>query len=285
LRELGARERRALFTLVEDNAHPIARCLHEQLLASGAAEPLPGTVIEEIGQGVAISADGVEWRLGRAEWALSAAHRSAHPFVDEQTMAESFLARDGEPVAIFQFEESARSDAVAELASLQKRNLNVYVLSGDRRHKVERLVAGLRLPAGSAVAEMSPHEKAEWITNNGSDEVMMLGDGANDSLAFDRALCRGTPVVHRGVLAEKADFYYLGRGIEGIRALFEVNDCRLRTHRALMIFSISYNAVAVGLAIAGTMNPLLAAILMPGSSLASLAIVGLGMQAAAGKVK
>ena len=64
-----------------------------------------------------------------------------------------------------------------------------------------------------------------------------------------------------------------------------MNDCRLRTHRALMIFSISYNAVAVGRAIAGTMNPLLAAILMPGSSLASLAIVGLGMQAAAGKVK
>ena len=48
----------------------------------------------------------------------------------------------------------------------------------------------------------------------------MLGDGVNDSLAFERAMCRGTPVIHRGALEQKADFYYLGRGIGGIRALF-----------------------------------------------------------------
>src|SRR5207249_506998 len=92
------------------------------------------------------------------------------------------------------------------------------------------------------------------------------------------ALCRGTPVVHRGVLEKKADFYYLGQGIDGIRALFEINRVRLRTQRAILIFSIAYNLFAVGLAVIGKINPLVAAVLMPINSLLTLAIVIGGMR-------
>jgi Cu2+-exporting ATPase len=101
----------------------------------------------------------------------------------------------------------------------------------------------------------------------------MLGDGANDSLAFDVAFARGTPVIHRGVLERKADFYYLGRGIDGLRRMFEINDARRRTQAWLLGFSILYNLLAVGLAVVGRVNPLLAAVLMPVSSLLTLAII------------
>ncbi|MEO6567994.1 MAG: hypothetical protein ABIO94_04465 [Opitutaceae bacterium] len=106
----------------------------------------------------------------------------------------------------------------------------------------------------------------------------MLGDGANGSLAFDRALCRGTPVIQGGVLQNKADFYYLGQGIGGIRTLFEVNFIRRRTHGTILAFSIVYNLCAVGLAAAGRVNPLIAATLMPINSLLTLAIVTWGMR-------
>ncbi len=108
----------------------------------------------------------------------------------------------------------------------------------------------------------------------------MLGDGANDSLAFDQALCRGTPVIHRGHLGQKADFYYLGRGIAGLRALFVVNGVRRRSQRTILIFSVAYNVLAVGLAVAGHMNPLVAAVLMPANSLITLALVTGGMRPA-----
>ena len=93
------------------------------------------------------------------------------------------------------------------------------------------------------------------------------------------AFARGTPVIHRAVLAGKADFYYLGRGIVGIRRLFEVNAARRRTQAWLLAFSVAYNLLAVGLAAAGWMSPLLAAILMPVSSLVTLGIVAVGMKA------
>ena len=54
----------------------------------------------------------------------------------------------------------------------------------------------------------------------------------------------------------------------------------MRTQTALLVFSVVYNLMAVGMAVAGHMNPLVAAVIMPVSSLASLAIVGVGMRSA-----
>ena len=71
-----------------------------------------------------------------------------------------------------------------------------------------------------------------------------------------------------------------GLGIGGIRALFAVNTLRRRTQRTILIFSIVYNLLAVGLAVAGLMNPLIAAILMPLNSLLTLALVTGGMRRA-----
>jgi len=183
-------------------------------------------------------------------------------------------------LARFVFADAARADARVELAALGQRGLGLAVLSGDRCEKVAAMAVELGLEARWARGGLAPGEKAAWLDENGGDAALMLGDGANDSLAFDRALCRGTPAVQRGVLAAKADFYYLGRGIGGVRALLEVNDARRRTQAALLVFMIAYNLAAVGLAASGHMNPLFAAVLMPLSSLATLVIVWMGLRRA-----
>jgi Cu2+-exporting ATPase len=272
LARLNTDARAALFTLVSDNLHPVGRCLHEQLLMTGGILPLSGEVTEVVGYGVALETGGHRWTLGRAGWSGSAAQASS------DTEAGTELSCDGEVRARFYFAEKARLDAREEIAALCERDLDVSILSGDRREKVNTLAAELGLKPENVQSEFSPHDKADWVEKHGASDALMLGDGANDSLAFDQALCRGTPVIHRGLLAQKADFYYLGRGIGGIRSLFEVNDARRRTHAWLLVFSISYNLLAVGLAVTDHMNPLIAAILMPGSSLLSLAIVGQGMR-------
>ncbi|HEU5080049.1 MAG TPA: heavy metal translocating P-type ATPase metal-binding domain-containing protein [Opitutaceae bacterium] len=279
LQELNEAQRRALITLVRDTLHPVARSLHEALLERAVLEPLPVDGVREVvGQGVSLEHGGRIWKLGRADWAMSRA-----PFAsssDENN--EVCFACDGREIASFSFTESLRFDAIEELQALRRRGLTVSVLSGDKKSKVNDLVGRLGLDPQRAHAEMTPREKASWLEREGGVSSLILGDGANDSLAFDRALCRGTPVVHRGVLAEKADFYYLGRGIGGVRALFEIDDARRRTHNALLVFSVAYNLCAVGLAATGHMSPLLAAILMPVSSLATLGIVALGMRGVRG---
>jgi Cu2+-exporting ATPase len=190
------------------------------------------------------------------------------------------LACAGHVVAQFHLLDVARADARAELAALRARGLALGILSGDRAEKVAALAGELGLEPAQALGGLSPQAKADWLAAHGADHTLMLGDGANDSLAFDRALCRGTPVIHRGVLERKADFYYLGRGLGGLRALFEVEAIRRRTQLAILVFSVIYNLLAVGLAVAGHMNPLLAAVLMPVNSLLTLLIVTTGMRRA-----
>lgn len=265
--------RAALLRLVRDNPHPVSQALLEHLLSAGPA-PVGadwlGPVAEVIGQGV--EQDG--WSLGRPGWRTPPARAAGGAEHDTE------LACAGRLVARFRFADAARPDAPRELAALRRLGFAVGILSGDRPAKVTALAQELGLDLAEAAGGLTPEEKAARVSAGEPDRTLMLGDGANDSLAFAAAGCRGTPVIHRGVLEGKADFYYLGRGIGGIRALFETDRFRRRTHRVILVFSVAYNLLAVGLAVAGRMNPLLAAILMPVNSLATLGIVSLGMRPA-----
>ena len=275
LRGLEPEARAALHALVRDNPHPLSQALLESVLAEGTPEPLSGEVRETVGSGVEMG----EWSLGRAGWRTRRQAEVDHRLGDKPAeVGATVLARAGMSVAEFEFADTVRADARTEVAALRRRGLRVQILSGDRQEKVTALAAELGLAAECGIGELSPQEKAAWFTYARAEAALMLGDGANDSLAFDRALCRGTPVIHRGLLEQKADFYYLGRGISGIRELFEVDGVRRRTQRVILVFSVVYNLLAVGLAVAGKMNPLVAAILMPVNSLATLAIVTGGMR-------
>ena len=265
LRALDEPARAALHALVRENPHPISQCLLESLLAEGAPEPRAGKVAETIGYGVELG----PWSLGRGGW------RDARGEWNESVLAHAGVAQ-----ACFRFADTARPDARAELQALAQRGFESFILSGDRQEKVSAMAADLGLRTDHARGGLSPADKAVWLETHGAHNALMLGDGANDSLAFDHALCRGTPVIHRGVLERKADFYYLGRGIGGLRALFEIDAIRRRTQTAILVFSVAYNLLAVGLAVAGHMNPLVAAILMPVNSLLTLALVTGGMRRA-----
>lgn len=265
VRDLSPEALGILYTMVRDNPHPVSRALLEAVLTEGTPELGAGTIKETVGQGVAIG----QWSLGRAGWSDTGAE-------DGRTV----LAWGGGTVARFEFSDEARGDAKQEIEALRGDGFETFILSGDQTEKVAAMARSIGIPPDNAYGNQTPQGKAAWLREHGAEDALMLGDGANDSLAFDAARCRGTPVIHRGVLEQKADFYYLGKGLGGVRALFQVNTVRRQTQRFLLIFMIAYNAIAVSLAVAGLMNPLFAAVLMPLSSLATLAIVGVGMRRA-----
>ena len=123
---------------------------------------------------------------------------------------------------------------------------------------------------------LSPQEKARIVGLKDPGTTLFLGDGANDSLAFDAAFVTGTPVVDRSLLESKADFYALGSGMGYLTELFDAADARARGVRRAFAFALAYNLAVVALSASAGMNPLLAAVLMPLSSVISILLAATG---------
>jgi Cu2+-exporting ATPase len=273
LAALTSDERARLLLMVRDNLHPVSCCLRETLLAAGTHAPAPdtlrGELTEVVGLGLEFTLDETVWRLGRPGWLAKV-----------ETAHDCEFSKNGALLARFKFCEQVRPDAKEEVAALQKNGFGVHILSGDRPEKVAAMASQLGLDPDHCHGGMTPVEKADWVRAAQSEasvatggQTLMIGDGANDSLAFNESFCTGTPAIDRGLLEHKADFYFLGRGLSGLRHLLRAALLRRRIVWRVLSFAIAYNAVAISLCLLGLMSPLLASILMPASSLVSIAIV------------
>ena len=187
------------------------------------------------------------------------------------------LCHGGEPVARFRFEESLRPDAIAALGVLKKDH-RLIILSGDRPEKVAAAAAALGIPREDAHSALQPAEKEALVHELDKHDTLYLGDGANDSLAFNAAWVTGTPVVDRSLLESKSDFYFLGQSLRFLPLLLSLAHRRRAAVRTAFAFALIYNAAAITVSLLGHMNPLVAAIIMPLSSAISLGIVGLGLR-------
>ena len=260
----------ALYRMVVSNYHPVARALREALLSHHpkmtALDRPDDEIIEEvIGKGI-IWEDPKHnrWSLGTPEWSSKDSEIPAN--------VRSALRKNGNLVAAFEFVEDVRDEALTSIAALRKRGLNIAILSGDAPERVETIASQLQVAPEATIARSSPEEKAKWIERNAPGSALMLGDGANDRLAFEKAVCRGTPVVDHSILESSADFFFFGRSLRCLPNLFAIAAKRRHIIQVIFIFAVCYNAATIGLCLAGKMHPLLAAILMPLSSIATLVI-------------
>ncbi|MBX3247244.1 MAG: heavy metal translocating P-type ATPase metal-binding domain-containing protein [Myxococcales bacterium] len=250
-----------LASLAAASMHPksqaVARALEARAIIGSALD-----VCEVAGRGVSVSLLGVEHRLGAPSWAAEGAR------VDG---ADLVYAIGGRARAALRTEERLRPDAAAELAALADAGYETWILSGDDPRRVAALAAEVGVPAERALGGRDPDAKAAFVAAHDPDHTLMIGDGLNDSLAATTALCAGTPAIDRPFLASRSDFYFTTPGLGPILDALATAAELGRTVRALLAFAVAYNVVAVTIAWLGFMQPWLAAILMPASSIASLA--------------
>lgn len=275
IRDLSDDARLALARLTQGALHPVSRSLLECLGRDGQ-EMLRASdtvaVSDSPGFGRYFQDGDAGWSLGKPGW------RSQEP--TDSSVHDAELCRNGERVAKFAFRESLRADAIAALRILKTAGYRRVILSGDRPGKVALVAKLLALEAGDAYPALLPGEKEFIVRSLDHQDTLFLGDGANDSLAFDAAWTTGTPVVDRSLLEAKADFYFMGKSLRFLPGLLFLARDRRKVVRAAFAFAVAYNIGAVAVCVMGHMNPLLAAILMPASSVISLAVVTTGLSRA-----
>jgi Cu2+-exporting ATPase len=268
--QLDDTEALALAQMTRGSLHPMSRSLLETLGNRGQkllAQHGPGTPHELPGTGVTLSTHRGLWSLGKVGGSSLEKPAPTH----ENTASE--LRLDGHLRASFHFRESLRPGTLTMLRLLERRGLSLHLLSGDHPTKVNAMAHTLGLAAGQALGGLSPVDKATRVRALNRHDTLYVGDGANDSLAFDAALVTGTPVVDRSLLESKADFFMLGSGLEFLPRLLDTARTRAHAVHAVFGFSLLYNVGVVAFSMAGRMSPLAAAILMPLSSIICLLLV------------
>lgn len=234
--------------LERHSGHPIARAILREAVARGIPLPMGLEVHETAGEGIRGLVDGTAYALGRGG------------------PGEVVLRSGGEVVGIIELADVLRPDASQALGTLSAQGLRLALLTGDHAEVARRIggEAGLH----DIVAELSPQDKVAWIRAQQAQghKVLFAGDGLNDGPALaaaDAAVAMGTGaassvLVADGVVTEAA----LGPLVAGLHA---AREARIAVRHNLMRSAL-YNILAVGAAVAGLVNPLVAAVAMPLSS-------------------
>jgi P-type Cu2+ transporter len=178
------------------------------------------------------------------------------------------LTVDGERMAGWEFDDAVRPEAAHLIQQLKSRGLRIHMLSGDRQDRTENVarLLGIDHYAGGQL----PQDKASRVAALQSEGAVvgLLGDGVNDGPALASADV-GAAMGHAAAVATaSAPVLLLRPGLEPVLAWLNLGKAYKKTVASSLGLSVLYNAIAVPLAAAGLVSPLVAAIAMPVASLA-----------------
>lgn len=256
---LNVKQKEALYCLANSSTHPLSRAIVMYLRSTGiAANHVIDEFEETSGKGIEGSIEGITIKLGNATF-------TGQSIVD-MNETSSFVLVDNSICGRFVFTSELRQGIGDMLKALG--NYKLHVLSGDR-DKDQLLLTSL-FPAGSKLLfEQSPKNKLEYIEQlkNNHKKVLMIGDGLNDSgalglsdvgIAVSEDVFRFTPSSDAIIEASK---------LAVLPKLLNISNFSKTILKVCLLFSISYNIVGLSFAISGNLTPLVAAILMPISSI------------------
>ncbi|CAA0113467.1 putative copper-importing P-type ATPase A [Starkeya nomas] len=242
------------------STHPLARAI---AAAHPGAVP-PEDAREVSGAGVEAQIDGVAARLGSPSFCgcqnLAAAAAAEAPDA-------SFVAvRLGDRCAVLKVRQALRPDARAVIDELRRAGKQVVLLSGDRRAAVAPVAAALGI--ADWWAEARPGDKIAVLESLAAKRrrVLMVGDGINDAPSLAAAHVSLSPITAADVTRAHADAVFLGEKLGPVATALHVAAKARHLMRQNLMIAVVYNLIAVPLAIAGYVTPLVAALAMSGSS-------------------
>jgi P-type Cu2+ transporter len=244
--------------LAAQSRHPLARALARH--APDATPPVLSAITEYPGQGMTARWQGRLLQLGRRDWCGDGgAPADAQP--------ELWLRLANEAPVRLVFADPLRADAAEICATLRARGYRVLLLSGDRP-EVARAVA-LALGITEWRAGMTPMAKVEALRALQAEgrKVLMVGDGLNDAAALAAANASLSPSTALAIAQNAVDVVFQGAQLAPVTQALRVAQQTQRLVKQNFLLALLYNLIAIPLAFAGWVTPLVAAIAMACSSL------------------
>jgi P-type Cu+ transporter len=228
--------------------HPIAQAVARAAKVEIGALPTVEGFRNLPGVGVRGVVDGHDVEVGRRDGAIT-------------------VAWDGQAQATLVVRDTVKPTSAEAIAELKRLGLKPVLLTGDNAETARRV--GAEVGIERVLAEVYPEDKVAEVRRlqEQGEVVAMVGDGVNDAPALaqaDLGLSIGTGT---DVAIEASDLTLVSGDLRAAGDAIRLARRTLRTIKGNLFWAFAYNVAAIPLAVAGLLNPIIAAAAMAASSL------------------
>jgi P-type E1-E2 ATPase len=221
------------------------------------------------GRGIAGSVNGTRYFLGNR----ALMEELSAKFADVPELAGSvvWFGWDGEVRGALSFGERVRPEAAALCTDLRRRGIRTMLLSGDTCEATAAIAQ--QIGADEWVAEARPERKVAIIRElqQQGKVVAMIGDGVNDAPSLAQADLGIALGSGADIAMQAAPLVLMGGSLMAVSETLDLARRTFTIVRQNLFWAFAYNAVGITLAMAGVLNPILAAAAMV---LSSLSVIG-----------
>ena len=270
---LDPEQEKWVYSACMNSLHPLSRMICQYL---GNMKRLPVQEFSEIpGSGFIAKIEGRGIKIGSAEWVLGISDQSlgktqVHVEVDKNYMGFFSIAQE-------------YRKGMENLKVLEK-DYSLFLLSGDQNFEEEHLKSYFSRP-NTLYFNQSPLSKMNFIESlqNSGSRVIMLGDGLNDSGALRNSDLGIAITDHVNNFSPGCDALMEGSSFPKLPAFLKFSQDAVRVIHLSFGISLIYNLVGLSFALSGKLSPLVAAILMPLSTITIISFTTLATHYAAKK--
>ena len=269
----------AIFTVVRESNHPVARAVSESLLSHGASRLDFSELQESSGVGVAARVSIGQQQLPVLIGSPDAVRRATLNLPNEIEDAISHarqngnsvvaVAIDGLAISSFEVGDRIREDAAEAISEIRSRGITTWLISGDNETATRSIASHVGIPQENVISSASPEKKIEKVKELKADgaSVLMIGDGVNDAAALanaDLSIAMGTGT---DTAISIADLTLMRPNLGAVIESLDLSRQTLQTIRMNLGWAFIYNVIGMPIAALGYLNPMISGGAMALSSL------------------
>jgi len=268
---LSEKELAIIKTVSRQSSHPLSRIIASSINTVPEKLLTPTRFKEYTGQGLEAIVQGVPVKMGAAGFV-----QAENQIVSHDTGTSVHISLDKIHLGRFSVQNQYRKGISEMISRLRKSFNDLYVLSGDNNAEKQNLekIFGTKI---QLYFNQSPQQKLDFIKalQQQNKAVLMLGDGLNDAGALMQSNVGFAVSENSAQFSPASDAILDGNKVQLLDKFIAYARAGKKIVTASFILSILYNIAGLSFAVQGILSPMIAAILMPASSISIVLFVSL----------